>query len=278
MDWLNLHIPTVLRSPEYIGSDPIDRSTWLQLLTYCATLENGGIIRGAAAWKDRKWQQLCAVTREETRRPSDLWTWEGDDIHVKFYPIDKETEIRRKRLIAQENGNRSGGRPRKPNPNQPETNVGYSQKPTSVISPKAEGEGERKEKGNSPPNPLTGEQERNERSFESSSIPDIVALYPRKERTAEACEALHRHLKAGIDPEAVTAGTRAIAAVIPRLAGGHLNKFVPSALVFFRDRRWEDDPATWLRNAPAHANGAPSTGTLDLGGRREAQVIKLSTH
>jgi hypothetical protein len=261
MDWLNLHSPTVLRSPEYIGEDPTNRSTWLSLATYCALQENGGIIRACAAWKDRRWQQLAAVTREETRRPSELWAWVGEDIHVVHYPAEKEAEVRRKREIAKTNGRKSGGRPCNP----AKTNVGSQQKPTSVISPKTEGEGEGERKGNTPLAPHGGD--------EPFDIVSIVALYPRHERQAEALEIVRRHIDRGADPASIAAGTRAIAAVISRLPGGHLNKFVPSALTFFRDRRWEDDPATWLRSTTA-ANGAPPT-KLDLGGRRPADTILI---
>lgn len=274
MDWLNLHIPTVLRSPEFIGAEPVDRSTHIMLLAYCASQENGGVIAGAAAWKDRKWQQLAAVTRDETRRECDLWHWQENDLHVRFYPADKEQEVRAKREIAKTNGRKSGGRPRiqagNQHPNQPgnpaQTNVGYFQKPTSVISAKAEGEGEGegKEKANTPRANSGG-----------VSVPDIVALYPRREDLAAACEAVEKHIKAGENPDAIRAGTAAIASVIQRLPGAHLNRFVVSAARFFRDKRWQDDPDTWLR-AGAGKNGHVRTGELDLGGRRPAETIKLS--
>lgn len=103
----------------------------------------------------------------------------------------------------------------------------------------------------------------------AQELPDVVALYPKRERQAEAIEALAKHLAKGADLDAVRSGTQAIAAVIARLPGGHLNAYVPSAAQFFRNRRWEDDPQTWLRNAGKHSNGAPQQ-TLDLGGRRPA--------
>jgi hypothetical protein len=103
----------------------------------------------------------------------------------------------------------------------------------------------------------------------SFALPDVVALYPKREKVAEAIEALAVHVRKGADLDAVAAGTRAIAAVISRLPGGHLNAYVPSAAAFFRARRWEDDPQTWLRNAGKHANGSPQQA-LDLGGRRAA--------
>lgn len=124
------------------------------------------------------------------------------------------------------------------------------------------------------------EKRREEESVDKSTlfrevrIPDVVALYPRREKIAEAIEALAVHVRKGADLDAVDAGTRAIAAVIARLPGQHLNAFVPSADKFFRNRRWEDDPQTWLRNAGKFANGAPPR-TLDLGGRRPAATITI---
>ncbi|MGC4017515.1 MAG: hypothetical protein QM755_23820 [Luteolibacter sp.] len=140
MNWLNLNT-AVLDSPEFLGSDTIERGTWLCLLRYCAGQENGGRIIDCKQWSDRKWQQLVRVTLKEVRRACDLWKWEGDDLVVFEYPADKEAEVREKRDTAKTNGRR-GGRPRK-------TNVGTEtethEKPTLVISEKAEGE--RKEKG-----------------------------------------------------------------------------------------------------------------------------------
>lgn len=122
------------------------------------------------------------------------------------------------------------------------------------------------------------EKRREEKRDDKSSLygsevdlPGVVAIYPKRERQAEALDALLAHVRKGADIDAVASGTRAIAAVIARLPGGHLNAYVPSAAVFFRNRRWEDDPQTWLRNAGKQANGAPQ-GALDLGGRRPAST------
>lgn len=124
-----------------------------------------------------------------------------------------------------------------------------------------------------------GEREGAGAEQETSSIPDIVAIYPRRERVTEACQEVARQVARGGDLDAIRAGTLAIAAMIPRLPSGPHNKFVPSALAFFRDERWRDDPQTWLRQC-ADRNGQPPGRPLSLGGRREAETIKLtkSTH
>ena len=137
MNWLNLEIHT-LRSPAYMGSDPTERATWLNVLAYCAQQENGGRIEGAAEWKDRQWQQLCGVTLREVTRASQLLTWDGQDLVVWAFPFQKQKEVQARRRVAARNG-RHGGRPHNPTPEP-------TLKPTLVSGrnprPKTEGEGE----------------------------------------------------------------------------------------------------------------------------------------
>lgn len=151
MDWLNIHTST-LDSPEFVGSSPVERSTWLCLLRFCIGQENGGRIVGARGWKDRQWQQLARVTLREVGVGTRLWRWENDDLVVGFYPKDKEDEVRSRREVARQNG-ANGGRPKK-------TDVGIQKKPTLVNSGKAEGEGEGEGegKGSNTPQPPVGGQ------------------------------------------------------------------------------------------------------------------------
>lgn len=136
MNWINLNIAT-LNSAEFVGSDPEQRATWLCLLAYCCLQENGGRIVGCREWKDRRWQQLIRVTAREISADCELWTWDGDDLVVAFYPEEREAEVQQMRSIgssksqrkaeaARENG-KHGGRPKnptKPNekPNEEEPN------------------------------------------------------------------------------------------------------------------------------------------------------------
>lgn len=103
MDWLNIH-HTVLSSEEYIDSEPTARATWLNLIGFCSVHENGGRVVGARLWKDRKCQQLLRVTREELDDESMLWTWEGDDAIVTFYPTEKEELVKSKRSAGAKGG------------------------------------------------------------------------------------------------------------------------------------------------------------------------------
>lgn len=150
-----LQIPIeAITSEAYLGAEPVDRATWLNLLAYSFRNLSGGRIEGAAAWKNRKCEQILAVTREEIDRgfhpaiapvenlrkscgnpvenlletsvaksacgklstwKSSLWAIIGDDLIVKFYPF----EVERKIVASRENG-RKGGRPKSSFP-QPKT-------------------------------------------------------------------------------------------------------------------------------------------------------------
>jgi hypothetical protein len=112
MDWLNLHTST-LDSAEFIGSSPTERATWLCLQRYCIGQENGGRIADCAEWNDRRWQQLCRVTKREVMANCPLWTWDRQGpaiatLVVTFYPIEAEEHVKANRA----NGAR-GGRPKK---------------------------------------------------------------------------------------------------------------------------------------------------------------------
>lgn len=101
MYWINLHSST-LDSPEFVGAEPHQRSTWICLLRFCCGQENAGRISGAASWSDRRWQQLVRITLKEIRSRSELWRFDGEDLLVNFYPIKKENEIKAKRKAGQE--------------------------------------------------------------------------------------------------------------------------------------------------------------------------------
>jgi hypothetical protein len=146
MEWLNIHVP-MLRAPEYVGSDPISRATWLNVTVYCVEQENGGRIVGAASWKDRQWQQTCGVTFEEVISAKKLLEIEGDDVLVWRYPVEKEAAVKQQR----ESG-KLGGRPvQKPSDNHrviPKENPRVNPPKTLPHNGKeGEGKGNRKEKG-----------------------------------------------------------------------------------------------------------------------------------
>ena len=140
MNFLNIHTD-LLRSEIYLGAEPLERATWLNLMGWCASQENGGLIRGAAGWNDRKWQQVCGITKEEASLVSELYEFgESGEMIVNHYPKAKEEEVKTNRL----NG-KKGGRPKgvKPKKNQV---VNQGVKPKKTTCPKiAETEGKGRE-------------------------------------------------------------------------------------------------------------------------------------
>ncbi len=100
VQWININVATI-DSEEFLGAGPVERGTWLCLMRYCVGQENGGTILKCGEWSDRKWQQVCGVTREEVRLPCKLWSWWGEgSLNVAFYPIETEQWCQRKRTIG----------------------------------------------------------------------------------------------------------------------------------------------------------------------------------
>jgi len=110
VNWINLEV-SIIRAPAYVGSNPIERATWFNVLAYAVEQENAGRIAGAADWKDRQWQQACGVTAREVRNASKLLCVDGADVVVAFYPAEKEREVRARRLIAKDASARRWGNP-----------------------------------------------------------------------------------------------------------------------------------------------------------------------
>ena len=107
MRWLNIEIAN-LRSPAFVGAEPVERATWLSLLAYCSDQENGGVIKGCREWKDRQWQMTCGVLASEVSAQAQLWEWRGRDLRIAFYPVAKEAEVQAKREFASRGGRASG--------------------------------------------------------------------------------------------------------------------------------------------------------------------------
>ena len=173
MNWLNLQT-SVIRSPEYVGCDPIQRATWLNLMIYCAEQENGGVIPDCKCWKDRRWQQTCGVTKDEVGDQCELWSFDGENLNLWGYPTEKEVEIQRNRESGSKGGKARteakisavkangalGGRPK----TQAETKA----KPKRNLSENlTEGKG-KEGKGILPPTPKTEASESNEDFYEEN--------------------------------------------------------------------------------------------------------------
>ena len=181
MNWLNLQT-SVIRSPEYVGCDPVQRATWLNLMVYCAEQENGGVIPGAASWKDRRWQQTCGVTKDEVGDQCELWSFDGENLNLWGYPTEKEEEIQRNRESGSKGGKARteakiaavkangalGGRPKTKAETQAETKAETKAKPKRNLSENlTEGKG-KEGKGILPPTPQTEASESEEDFYEEN--------------------------------------------------------------------------------------------------------------
>ena len=80
---------------------------WLNLMTYCASQENGGRIEGAAELPAVFFQRTLTMRKEEFESVCPLWTWDGQDLVVKFYPLQNQEKCE----TLRESG-RKGGRNR----------------------------------------------------------------------------------------------------------------------------------------------------------------------
>jgi len=146
----------------------------------------------------------------------------------------------------------------------------------SEITKPSQGHQRGKGKGKGKGKGISSEEEEQDQPDHSRHAHSIVAAYPRREDSERCLLEVLAQLEAGADPEAMLAGTRAIAAVIAQLPSAHNNKFVLGAYRFFREKRWQDDPQTWLR---AGDRNGEQPAPLDLGGRKASTVkILNSTH
>jgi hypothetical protein len=138
MNWINIDV-ALPDCPQMLGAGNEELGIWLRLMRYCCVQENGGRIAGAALFSPMAWIVVAQVEAKRMREKALLWSWDGDDLEVFGYPSAKEGEVKAKREIARENGQK-GGRPKKPKENQRET----KQKPTLETNGKPTGKAEGK--------------------------------------------------------------------------------------------------------------------------------------
>ena len=171
MNWLNLQT-SVIRSPEYVGCDPVQRATWLNLMIYCAEQENGGVIPDCASWKDRRWQQTCGVTKPEVDDQCDLWSFDGDNLTIWAYPAEKQEEIQKMR----ESGAR-GGKKRAENAAKSKEKQDSSSPPSTLPSspPSTERKGKEEERNRTLPPTPQGEASESAEDFYEENMPTANA-------------------------------------------------------------------------------------------------------
>ncbi len=74
------------------AGDDVKRA--MLLLTYCAKVENGGVITGCGGWDRGKWQRDIGCYPPKDRRDAEgLWYWQGDNLVVSLYNVEAEKRV-----------------------------------------------------------------------------------------------------------------------------------------------------------------------------------------
>lgn len=268
-----------MRETNMLCATPAALGTWLRVMTYCCERENGGVISGGASWSDRHWMAACNVTLAEIREAAPLITMKGDNVAVANYPADKEAEIQGKRQQAAKNASK-GGRPKKHGEKPTSVSAGKpttsaeekptletkekptlvsENKPTLVSVRKPEGEREEEKEGELE---QEVEQERNAVSpaGDECMAEEIYRAYPLKVGKPLAILKIKKALKEPADGFSGQEWPQELLEITKRFAkarSGEDNGFTPHPSTWFNQRRFEDDPETWRRNAASNGYTAP---------------------
>lgn len=148
MLWLNIYLSD-LDNEAFACAETADIGTWLRLMRYCCTQENGGLIKGAKAFDNRKFGALFRLSKPEIHEKSDLWAWKGNDLFVSHFPNERLKIIKKQRVSAlKANEVRWGNRNAKPNPiSHTESDASAHARSDATPNPKTESGKERKGKG-----------------------------------------------------------------------------------------------------------------------------------
>lgn len=101
MLWLNLET-SILRLPEVTSASNAKLGVWLRVLLWAAETEQSGRVRNSKSWVDRQWQTACGVSRREVANCNPFLYWDGDDLVVWNYPLEKELEVAAKRRAGRD--------------------------------------------------------------------------------------------------------------------------------------------------------------------------------
>lgn len=109
MSYVNVKVE-VVRSPEMAGCDDARVGTWTRLSAYCVEKENGGRIAGCANWTQLQQQRLLGIDPDALEKGCPLWSWDGPDLLVAFYPLEQERRFQMRREL----GRKGGKAPKRP--------------------------------------------------------------------------------------------------------------------------------------------------------------------
>jgi hypothetical protein len=224
MKWLNLETST-LRAPEFVGSDPTARATWLCVLAYCVDQENSGVIANADKWPDRQWQQTCGVTKQEIDSSFPLLQWKENALWVWAYPVSKQQEVQAKRY-----GGAKGGRSTSEAKAEAARINGAKHDPSSTQA------GTQRK----------GKERKGMEYIARSEDLAIYDAYPRKVGREAALKAIAK-AQQQIDASKLLERVQRYAAATSRWSDTD-KRFIPHPATWFNQGRYADDPQTWNRN------------------------------
>ncbi len=178
MNYLNIHTD-LLRSENYLDAPASVRGTWLNLLGWCATQENSGVISACVDWPASKWMRLCGICKEDLDTTNNLFRFQGPDLFINDYPLDSQEAVIKKRELGRLSGLKGGrGNRREPTSTTPDSPTPTVGKGTlSENKPKGKERKGKEKKGNGDnQNPPTIEMVKNsaEDFIKTNLTPDTL--------------------------------------------------------------------------------------------------------
>ncbi len=125
MDYFNFKL-NELRAQELSGATAFEAGVWFKLMLHSLATENSGVLRGAKKWRPLQWLAVVGIEAQNIELETDLWTWEGEDLHVWGYPVQTQQKLEIQR--GQGHHGLKGGRPKKQPETLPETHKGKERK------------------------------------------------------------------------------------------------------------------------------------------------------
>jgi hypothetical protein len=86
MEWFGVEVADIL-SAEWLALPEAPRAHWLSLHAYCALHENGGVIRGAARWRDREWSFAAGLRLRSVSTLLDLGLLRSSEVCQEDYVL-----------------------------------------------------------------------------------------------------------------------------------------------------------------------------------------------
>jgi hypothetical protein len=177
VDWFRVDVAFVL-SAEFLALPEAPRAHWLALAAYCAQQENGGVLKGAVAWRDREWSFSAGMRQRSVRVLVNLGLVRIHDLCQQDYVLvryDVDGEHRHQRT-SETNANNA--------------KVGWQKRAAAEAT--ADAKNERR-------NARTNETRRDERDVQSAASPPVERTLGLRQVTDEF-QARYVERSGGIKP------------------------------------------------------------------------------